>query len=182
MTDVTSPTEPQVTIEQGPAWLVDFYLSPPSWVNSSIKIIGLVAVAIVIYRLHQRRWRVDLETQLAMGKIAGTVTGVLIGTLTMANLTNQPYLVDVGIGFLAGYGAAMTATSRLFRKRMESYVPDPQARAAGAWLVLVALTLLGPGLVNVHGRGMHLFGAQMAIELVGVGMIILNIAENERSN
>lgn len=171
---------PDVTVTQGPEWLVELYLTPPAWVNPAIKLVGLLALAVVGWRLYQQGWTVDAETQLQMGIIAGTVVGVVTGVLAMANLTSQPYAVDVTVGFVIGYGTVLTASSARVMRLARRNIPDETTRRTSAWMLLGVLAVVAPALVAVHGRGMQLLNGRLAIALVSVCMVGLNVRERTR--
>lgn len=168
---------PNATIEQGPAWLVDLYLTPPAWVNPAIRVIGILAVLVVAYRLHRWGWEVDAETQLAVGRIGATVVAVITGVLAMANLASQPYVLDVALGCAAGWGSVTVALSAPARRGAAEYIPEPETRLAAAWCTLALLSLLGPALVSVHGRGTALTTGRVAVAGVAVAMVVLNLRE-----
>jgi len=170
-------TRPNATVTQGPEWLAEFYLAPPPWLNPIIKIVGLLALLVVAWRLHEQDWSVDSETQLQMGRIAGTVVAVVTGVLAMANLTDHPYAVDVGVGFVVGYSVLLTVLSRPVRRRFQERYPDTPSRLATAWLLVAVLSLLLPALVTVRGAGISMFNGRLAVATVGVGMAALNLRQ-----
>lgn len=173
-----SPTStPPITVEQGPRWLADFIYTPPAWVNPTIKVLGLVVAVLVVYRLHQRDWSIDAETQLAMGRIAATIVGVMGGVLAMANLTSQPYLVDVAVGFAVGWGTVTTALSHRVRHRVRQSIEDDHARLAAGWSALMKATLLVPVILSNRHAGTPLFGGRLVLLGLGVAMVFYNLRE-----
>lgn len=158
-----------VEIEQGPAWLVELYLDPPWWVNPSLQFLGLVVAGVVAYRLYQRGYRISSGEQRAMLQIAGTVVGVMVGVLGMANFTEQPYLVDVGVGLVVGYVVVFALAN------VEIAWPLPvEKRLSYGWGALAVLGLVGPQLANVNGQGMLPGSAQLYVVLLGCVMLAYN--------
>jgi len=167
-------TGPDATVTQGPEWLAHFLLTPPPWVNAALQVLGLVVLCLVVWRLHQQDWHVDAETQLQMGRIAGTITGVITCVLAMANLTSQPYAVDVAVGAIVGWGVVAVGLSSTVLGRVSDWCDDARSRRGTAWLWLAVIVLLAPELVAVAGRGNVMFTGRLAVSCVSVGMAALN--------
>jgi len=161
-------------VTQGPEWLAHFLLTPPPWVNAALQVVGLVVLCLVVWRLHQQDWDVDAETQLQMGRIAGTITGVITCVLAMANLTEQPYAVDVAVGAIVGWGVVAVGLSPTVLGRVSDWCDDARSRRGTAWLWLAVIVLIAPELVAVAGRGNVMFTGRLAVSCVSVGMAALN--------
>ena len=158
------------TIEQGPEWLVDFYLHPPSWLNPSLKVLALVVVCIVAYRLYQRGGEITMEQQRAMLQIAATVIGVMSGVLFMTNYMAQPYGVDVGVGFLVGYGVV----TLLANVRLPLPLPDARTRLSAGWVLLAVCSFVFPTFAAMNGRGTLLGTVQWYVMALGLVMAAYN--------
>lgn len=161
---------------QGPDWLAEFYLCPPAWVNPALAALAAAVGLAVLYRLQQRGWTVDLETQRSMLTIAWTVAVVLVATLAMVRWSGQPYLVDVGTGVLVGWGGVQAAQTEPARMRGAQVLPSPRRRVLAAWAALGALAVLGPALVAPGGLVVLEGGRWYLAVLAGV-MVVYNAAE-----
>ncbi len=136
-------------IEQGPTWLIDFYYSPPPWVNPSLKVLGLVVAGVVAYLLYRRGYEIAPTQQRVMLQVAATVVGVMTGVLAMTNYASQPYWVDVGGGLLAGYGLV----TLLANVRLPLPVEGVEERLALGWGVLAGCGIVLPWLARMNGKG-----------------------------
>lgn len=181
MTGLNPTSRPPIMVKQGPGWLVHLLYHPPGWLGPVVGLLAALVFATVAYRLYQADWRIPIDRQLEMGKIAGTIIAVLISTLAMVNLADQPYLVDVGVGFLVGYGAVTLATSGRTRAWAQSYIEDPHDRAAAGWFVLAAVALLGPSVLP-SSAGIHLFTARLGIVGLATLLTIYNTVEAKNAD
>lgn len=170
-----SPDTP-VIVEQGPTWLVKFYLAPPPWVNPAIKAIGALAVVLVAYRLYQRGWEIDLETQHEMQFTVATIVGIMSATLAMVNWFEYPYIVDVSVGFLVGYGTVLAPQTRLLGIEWPAALEDPVERTALIWALLAVTAYALPMLVAVDREGMLLGTSRLVLAGVSVLMVFYNVA------
>jgi len=170
-----SPDTP-VIVEQGPTWLVKFYLAPPPWVNPVIKAIGALAVVLVAYRLYQRGWVIDFETQHEMQLTVATIVGIMSATLAMVNWFEFSYLIDVSVGFLVGYGSVYVPQTRLLGIEWPAALEDPVDRAALIWALLAVTAYALPMLLAVDGDGMLLGTSRLVLAGVSVLMVFYNAA------
>jgi len=180
---MTGPTgKPPVTVKQGPDWLVDLYFNPPPWVNATIKLLAIVVAAVVVYRLYQRDWRIGLDIQREMQGLAATIVGVQTGVLAVANLTANPYLVDVVAGFATGYGVVLAAQLPAVGSCWSDYVPDERTRRAAVWFVLAVATFGLPPLVAAKGQGLLLTSSRLYLALFEIGLAMYNVMLSEASS
>jgi hypothetical protein len=163
-----------VVVKQGPPWLVDLYLTPPPWLNPLLKTVAIVVAAVVAYRLYQRGWEIDLATQREMQLTVATIVGVISGVLAMVNYTAQPYMVDVGVGFAAGYGAALAPQSRLVPVRWPQVLQDPADRAALTWVLLALAAYALPAVAGSPGKGMQLTTSRLILAGIALAMVAYN--------
>lgn len=162
-----------VRIEQGPDWLVDLYLTPPGWVNPVLKLVAVVVLVVVLYRLYQWDGEVPLDVQREMQIIAGTVVAIVTTTLAFVNLASLPYWVDVIGGFVTGYGVVFAVQT----PGVASRIPGPSRpveRVAAAWLLIGAAALVVPELVETRGVGVSLLKGRMVVTGIAAVMLFLN--------
>jgi len=170
---------PPIHVEQGPTWLVELYLAPPPWLNPLLQALAALVVAVVAYRLYQRDFRIDLETQHEMQLIVAYIAMIASSTLAMVNLTSQPYPVDVSVGFLVGYGAVYLPQTRLVPFEWPAALQDPGDRTALIWLLLALAAYTLPMVVAVDGQGMQLGTSRLALAGLSMAMVFYNIALTE---
>jgi hypothetical protein len=163
-------------IEQGPDWLVDFYLSPPGWVNPLLKIVAVIAVVIVVYRLYQWDGEVPLDVQREMQTIAGTVVAIVTATLAFVNLGPFAYWVDVTGGFLLGYGTVFALQQPRVARRLPGPT-HPRERVAAAWLAIAVCAIFLPELVLTEGVGISLTKSRYILTGIATVMLVLNARE-----
>lgn len=161
-----------INIEQGPDWLVRFYLNPPAWVNPLIKLIGVLALLVVVYRLYQSDWEIGLEDQREMQIIASTVIGVITGVLAMVNWTHEPYLIDVSGGFLLGYGSVLVGQ---YAGRLLSEYDTVIVRTC-VWLFLAVCAYLLPNLVY-RGEGFTLTKSRLIVMFICILLVVHNLVK-----
>lgn len=168
-----APGPSGVVVEQGPEWLVQFYLAPPAWLRTVVLLVGVAAAVAVVAVLRRRGGRVTLAQQGAMLTVAGTVVGVLTGVLAMANYAGQPYAVDVAVGFLAGYGTTLAAP---YTPAVVPWLPaDPRRRVVVGWVALAACALVLPPLAAGNGRGTMLDLPRYYLVLLAVVMVYYDL-------
>lgn len=168
-------TPSEMTTGQGPEWLADLYFSPPPWVNPLLKIIAAVALIIVAYRLYQRDWHLDMDTQREMQIIVASVVGIMTATLAMVNLADQPYIVDVAVGLVAGYGPVLAVQHPRVGKWWSDTIPDPRTRRAAVWIVLGIAAFVGPPVVAVERRGLMLSSSRMYLYVISAGIAFYDV-------
>ncbi|WP_423745091.1 hypothetical protein V5735_03435 (plasmid) [Haladaptatus sp. SPP-AMP-3] len=159
------------TIEQGPRWLVDFYYTPPWWVNPSLKVLGLIVAAVVAYLLYRRGYEITTDQQRTMLQVAATVVGVITGVLAMTNYVSQPYGVDVSVGFLAGYGIV----SLLANVRLPLPVEGATKRLGVGWIALAWCGIFLPWLARMHGKGTLPGTTRWYLVVLGLAMAWYNL-------
>ena len=153
-TTVSNLSQPPVIVEQGPNWLIQFYLEPPGWVNPALKLLAVIVFTIVVYRLYQSDWKIGLSTQREMQLIVATIVGVTMATTAMMSWFEQPYVIDVVVGFSVGYGAVEVLY------RWPQLVPWPRGldtnrqRVMAIWFALGILVMIYPALVGTEGMGL----------------------------
>lgn len=160
-----------INIKQGPEWLVRFYLNPPGWLNPLIKLIGILALLVVVYRLYQSDWKIGLDDQREMQIIASTVIGVITGVLGMVNWTQSPYLIDVSGGFLLGYGSVLAGQ---YAGRLLSGYETWVVRT-GVWLFLAICAFLLPTVVY-RGEGLTLGTSRLIVAFICILLVVHNLA------
>lgn len=160
------PEIPLVRVEQGPRWLVEFLMNPPWWFTTGMSLLGIAAAALVAYRLHQSGWRITPDQQWQMLGTSGVIVAVMTGVLAMANYTQSPYIVDVTIGFLAGYGAVVA----LDRIHVPFPIHDDRQRLTACWAILAASAFFLPVLAALNGNGTLLGASRYYLAVLGAAM------------
>jgi len=148
--------------------------------ESSTQTRGLVALAIVAYRLYERDWHLDVDTQREMQIVVASIVGIMTGTLAMVNLTAQPYLVDVGVGFATGYGTVLAAQHPRVSEWWADVVDDQYQRRAYVWFFLAVSAFALPTLVAVDGRGISLSPSRMYLTLVSAALAFYDVTLTEQ--
>lgn len=161
------------TITQGPDWLVDLFFSPPAWVNPVIKLLGVLAVCIVAYRLYQWDGDIPVDAQRDMLIIAGTVTGTITATLAVMNVASVPYWMDVSIGFGIGYGLVLGLQFDAVQRRLPSR-GGTRERYLSMWFIIGAGVLVLPEVVSIRSLGFSLLKSRLILACLATGMILLN--------
>ena len=162
-----------ITVTQGPDWLVNLYFSPPSWVNPVLKIVALLAVVVVAYRLYQWDGDIPLDTQREMLIVASTIVGVVTATLGLVNLTTLSYWLDVTGGFCVGYGAVLALQVDWVGARLPA-PQDRRERLTAAW-ILVGVAAVGlPELVSTRGVGLSLMQSRFILAGIAFAMTLVN--------
>ncbi|WP_049970758.1 hypothetical protein [Haladaptatus cibarius] len=164
------PRNPLYRIEQGPRWLVEFYLTPPWWVNPSLKVLGLVVAGVVAYVLYRRGYEIPPTQQRTMLQVAATVVGVMTGVLVMTNYAGQPYHVDVGVGLLVGYGLV----TLLANVHLPLPFEGDQDRLTLGWGILAACSIFLPWLARMNGEGTLPSTSRWYLVVLSVVMIWYN--------
>lgn len=162
--------QPTVSVEQGPEWLVDLYFSPPPWVNPALKLLAAITLVIVVYRLYQRGWKLDMDTQREMQIVVAIVVGIMTATLAMTNLVDVPYTVDVVVGTIVGYGAVLVLQIPPIASWWSDTVSDPRQRRAYVWFVLAVAALALPPLVAVDGMGVMLTSTRLYLTALSASL------------
>lgn len=168
-------TQPTVTVEQGPEWLANFYFSPPPWVNPALKLIAAIVLIVVAYRLYQRDWQLDMDTQREMQIVVAIVVGIMTATLAMANLADVPYTADVVVGTIVGYGAVLVPQHPSIASWWSDTVADPRQRRAYVWFALAVAALALPPLVAVDGMGVMLTSTRMYLTALSASLAFYDI-------
>jgi len=174
---MTCATQPYVT--QGPDWLARLYLCPPPWLNPALAALAAAVAIVVLYRLRERGWTVEPDTQREMLVIAWTVVGVLLATLAMARWAGQPYLVDVGVGLVVGWGGVQAVQAALARVGPDGWpagLAEPRERLLAAWAALAVLTMAG-SVLEVPGMLPALRYGRLYLMALGAAMGVYNAAE-----
>lgn len=92
----------QITIEQGPQWLVRLLFYPPPWVGTIMTLIVVVVVAGVGYQEYRYGIKpAQLEAAATNGLV---VLGVIVATPLIRETFALPYLLDVLCGAAVGIG------------------------------------------------------------------------------
>lgn len=172
---MTGTTTSTMTIEQGPEWLVDLYFTPPPWLNPLLKVIAIFALVVVAYRLYQRGWHLDMDTQRGMQIVVAHIVAIMSATLAMVNLANQPYFVDVSVGFASGYGTVLAAQYSVVASWLASAVPNVRQRRATVWMALGVAAFGLPPLVAVDGAGIMLSSSRMLLLLMAESIATYDI-------
>lgn len=107
-----------VRIEQGPRWLVQLAYCPPPWVFDA-----LVAIAVVVIGLAALGWYrhggldEDVLNEMAELTMVGLV--VIAATTSLVRLDVLPYVGDVFVGTLIGWGGVQVVVRGVQRVTRE---------------------------------------------------------------
>ncbi|MFB6202798.1 MAG: hypothetical protein ABEI98_12425, partial [Halorhabdus sp.] len=159
---------------QGPDWLAQLLYAAPLWLNAALKLVLLVTVVGVGVRLYQRDWEIDAETQLLMGRMAGTIAAVAFAVVAFRTLLEQPYLVDVACGAALGWSAVTVALSHRVREWFRPHLAGARSRLAGGWMLLAALSV---ALLSMPRT--NLFGGELVLVAVAGVMVLYNLVESQ---
>jgi len=99
--------ESEWSVEQGPRWLADLFVTPPWWMVPVMVGLFVGSIAVAGYVLH--RDGIDEEIQAEMLSNGLTATACLIGTVASVRLLRVPYVGDVLVGVLVGVAVATRA-------------------------------------------------------------------------
>lgn len=164
---------PLAAVEQGPAWLARWALCPPPWAVALVVGLGLAVAAAVGWRLRRRGWTVDASTQRPMLVVAWTAALVMLATAAASRWLAWPYLADVGLGFIAGYGAVLAAQTAAARGWAVRVVSGPRDRLTAAWAGLAFVAALGPAVVGLTVGPAASLARWWLVVLAG-GLVVLN--------
>lgn len=91
-----------VEVEQGPAVIVQLLYNPPSWA-APLVVVLMIGVAGLAY-LGYRRHGIDEQVKAEITERMLLILFVFGLTITTVELDIFPYVVDVAIGGIGGYG------------------------------------------------------------------------------
>jgi len=155
---------------QGPSWLADLLYSSPVWLQSGLRVLAVVVIALVAWRL----WRdgpPDGQAQEQMGTILVTAVTVASATIWTTEHGFGSYGVEVALGATLGF--LVTTTGKEVGRYLLRRIIDTERRTACAWLSLSALMWTPAAIVPASERRMLLQSIIMWGLLVSVGMALV---------
>jgi hypothetical protein len=158
---------PQTT--QGPTWLAELIYAPGTEVRATMAVVAVCVVGFVGWKL----WRTgvpDTDIQQQMGSILATAVAKATGTIVAASIGPWGYVLDVGVGVVAGAAVVIVGESagrRVFRNWVH------ERRAPTAWLTLASLLWTPLAIVPPGGRASLLGSIVWGGLAVAVGMAVL---------
>lgn len=92
-------------VEQGPTWLVELTVEPPTWLYVTTQLAIVAAIVLVGYAA----WRVDIDEELIeeVGEMLLIVGSIAAATSLVVSSGRFGYVADVGLGTATGYCAAL---------------------------------------------------------------------------
>jgi hypothetical protein len=164
---MTAPAPPPT---QGPAWLAELLYSSPAWLDRVLSLVGVVAVALVGWRL----WTdgpPDAQAQEQMGTILVTAVAVASATIWGTEADIGAYGFEVVLGVVIGY--LVTTVGKELGRLILRQVIAAERRTACAWLSLSALLWTPLAIVPSSERTMLLRSIILWGLLVSVGMALV---------
>lgn len=161
---------------QGPEWLTQIILNPPTWINDSLKAISVLVAVVVAYRLYHRGFEIELDTQIEIQRVVTHVLGVMIAGLAFVTYLDLPYAWDAAGSALVGVTAAFASQAVAARIPPEYVSTDARERVMAAWFVLTVGALVLPPLAGLAESGLLVVNARWYLVLLCSGLVLYNAA------
>ncbi|QGX95937.1 hypothetical protein EI982_14660 [Haloplanus rallus] len=160
---------------QGPPWLARLLYAAPAWVQTAIAVGGLLAGAVVAWRLRTDGVP-DTEAQEQMGTIMVTAVAVATATIYVTEIDIGAYGIEVALGAIIGILVTITG-KEVGRYLLQSWI-DAERRSACAWICLTALLWTPAAIVPASERTLLLWSILKWGLLVSAGMALLTAHED----